>query len=95
VVFSVVVVVVVVCSVVLELIGAGVSTMTGAGAGVSTTTAAGAGVSTTTAAGAGVSTVAGDWVTVTLELGVFGMRLTFVFVPTEEPLPAPPTELLV
>jgi hypothetical protein len=100
-----VVVVVVVCvvSVVLELIGAGVSTITGAGAGVSTITGAGAGVSTITGAGAGVitvvsvvSTVAGDCVTTTFELLLFfGIRFTFVFVPTFEPLPVPPAELLV
>ena len=79
----------------LELIGAGVS-ITGAGAGVSTTgvsttTGAGAGVSTTT----GVSTGAGTSATVTSDWVFFGMRLTSVFVPRLELLPALPTELLV
>src|SRR6266540_3164493 len=50
----------VVVSVVDDVIGAGVSTTTGAGgAGVSTTIGAGAGVSITTGAGAGVSTKTG------------------------------------
>jgi hypothetical protein len=91
----VVVSVVVVCvSVVLELIGAGVSTITGAGAGVSTITGSGQGAGVITVVV--VSTVAGDCVTTTLELLLFfGIRFTFVFVPTFEPLPVPPAELLV
>ena len=105
VVVSVVVVDCCVVSVVLELIGAGVSTIVGVGvgAGVSTMTGAGAGVSAMTGAGAGVitvvsvvSTVAGDCVTTTFEvLLFFGIRFTFVFVPIAEPLPVPPAELLV
>jgi hypothetical protein len=95
----VVVSVVVVCvSVVLELIGAGVSTMTGVGAGVSTITGVGAGVITVVSVVvvlAVVSTVAGDCVIVTSELLFLGMRFTFVFVPTPDPLPVEPTELLV
>jgi len=107
----VVVSVVVVCvSVVLDVIGvsttgagAGVSTITGdgAGAGVSAITGVGAGAGVITVVSvvvvlAVVSTVAGDCVTVTLELLVFfGIRLTLVFVPIAEPLPAPPAELLV
>jgi hypothetical protein len=78
---------------VLEVIGAGVSTIVGAGAGVSTITGAGAGVMTVVSV---VSTVAGDCVTTTVELLLFlGMRLTFVFVPIEEALPVAPTALLV
>jgi hypothetical protein len=76
----------VVCSVVLELIGAGVSTITGAGAGVSTTTGAGVGELVTTV----VSVVE-----LAIVVSLFGMRLTFVLVPMPEPLPAPPAELLV
>ncbi|PYQ58420.1 MAG: hypothetical protein DMF58_15335 [Acidobacteria bacterium] len=79
--------------VVLDVIGAGVSSTTGAGgagAGVSTTTGAGAGVSTTTGAGAGVSA------TVTSPgAGVAPAIFTLVFVPTADALPALPTELLV
>ena len=97
---SVVVVVVsccVVVSVVLELIGAGVSTITGAGAGVSTITGVGAGAGVITVVSVVVvSTVAGDCVTTTFEvLLFFGIRFTFVFVPIFEPLPVPPAELLV
>jgi hypothetical protein len=94
------VVVCVLVSVVLEVIGAGVSTTTGAGAGVSTMTGAGAGVSTTTGAGV-VSTVvvvttgAGDVVTTTVDSAGFGTMLTLVFRPVAEALPALPTELLV
>jgi hypothetical protein len=81
----------VVVSVVLELIGAGVSTIVGAG--VSTMTGAGAGVITVVSV---VSTVAGDCVTTTFELLLFfGIRFTFVFVPIADPLPVPPAELLV
>jgi hypothetical protein len=92
---GVVSVVVVVVSVVLELIGAGVSTTTGVGAGVSTITGSGAGAGVITVVSV-VSTVAGDCVTTTLELLLFfGIRFTFVFVPIAEPFPVPPAELLV
>jgi len=84
-----------VTSVVLELIGAGVSTIVGAGAGVSTITGVGAGAGVITVVSV-VSTVAGDCVTTTLELLLFfGIRFTFVFVPIFEPFPVPPAELLV
>jgi hypothetical protein len=93
----VVVVSVVVVCVVLELIGAGVSTMTGAGAGVSTITGAGAGAGVITVVSVVVvlAVVAGYCVTVTSEPVFFGTRFTFVFVPTLEPFPVAPTELLV
>jgi hypothetical protein len=78
-------------STVLEIMGAGVSTTTGAGAGagVSTMTGAGAGVSTTTGAGAGLV------VTVTVDSTGLGMMFTLVFRPVPEALPELPTELLV
>jgi hypothetical protein len=94
----VVVSVVVVCvCVVLELIGAGVSTIAGAGAGVSAITGAGAGsgVITVVSVVVELAVVDGYCVTVTSEPVFFGTRFTFVFVPTPEPLPVAPTELLV
>jgi hypothetical protein len=85
-------------STVLELIGVvvGVSVTTGVdgvsmtGAGVVVT-----GVVSAVATGVVSVTVLVDCVTVTSEPDFFGMRLTLVFVPMDEPLPAPPAELLV
>src|SRR2546430_9963709 len=69
-----------------ELIGVSVTTGAGVGAGTGV-------VSTVEVVDSVVDTVAGDCVTVTFELAVFGTMFTSVLRPVAEPLPAPPVEL--